>query len=428
MYHSIDDDLAYRMQAVVPFVESHSLSTPDSFNRTFTNSSDSSIVGVFVQITDASSRMLYESDLLTSKYVPVLPRGHLDGSISRSTVSHQGWTIRVASKRVTVNGVELTVHVVEPLTDLLTSLHELTLYFILLVSIALLLTASTGYWISGRALAPVGQIRREADAIDPTDLTARLQVPRHDDELGKLARTLNSMLERIEAGFRSVERFTADASHELRAPLAFIITAGDVSLRRPRTREELAVVLGKIVAEARRMSKLVEDLLALARGDAMSGSVALEQIDLDSIVKETADQMGPAAAVKQLEIRLALTNRTVQVGGVASDLRRLLLILLDNSIKYTDKGTITMSLAVDRSDVSIAVSDTGIGIDPSSLPQIFDRFWRADKVRSRAEGGVGLGLSLAAQIVHRHQGTITVDSVPGTGSTFTVKLRTSPIA
>lgn len=428
MYHSVDRDLGYRMQAVVPFIQSHSLNTPEAFNKTFTNSSDSSIVGVFVQITDANSDLLYESDVLDSHRVPVFPGSRPDRSIELTTVNKRGWPVRVASQRITVDGIELTVHVVEPLRDLLGSLHELTYYFALLVPFALVLTATLGYWISRRALAPVEQIRRQVDAIDPADLTTRLQEPRIDDELGRLARTLNSMLARIEAGFRSVEQFTANASHELRAPLAFIITAGDVSLRRPRTREELVEVLGKIIAEARRMSKLVEDLLTLAREDAQPPSVTHERADLTATLKEVTDRLAPAAAAKQIELQTALPNESVFVHGTTSDLRRLFLILLDNAIKYTDRGAIHMTLSVEHADVSVTVSDTGIGIEPSALPHIFDRFWRADKVRSRAEGGVGLGLSLAAHVVQRHQGTIAVDSALGKGSRFTVKLRTSASA
>jgi heavy metal sensor kinase len=422
MSHSIDRDLGYRMQAVVPFIESHALSSSEDFRKTFANSSDSSIVGVFVQITDMTSNILYESDVLASHRVPVFPRGEPDGSISRATFNNHGWAVRVASKRIVVNGIEISVHVVEPLRDLLSSLHELTFYFAMLVPVALLLTALTGYLMSRRALAPVEQIRQQADAIDPTDLTARLQVPRIDDELGRLAQTLNSMLSRIEAGFRAVEQFTADASHELRAPLAFIITAGDVSIRRQRTREELAEAIGKITAEARRMSKLVENLLALARGDVQQLDAAQEQIDLAALLVEVTGQSAPSAAAKGLPLHASFANGMVPVFGVASDLRRLFLILLDNAIKYTDKGSINLTTAVEENFVSITVSDTGLGIEPDAQPHIFDRFWRADKVRSRAEGGVGLGLSLATQIVQRHRGRIDVESVPGIGSSFTVKL------
>lgn len=422
MFHSIDRDLGYRMQAVIPYIESHSLNTPEEFGKTFANSSDSSIVGVFIQITDSASNVLYESDVLASHRVPIFPRGASDGSISWATFNNRGWAVRVASKGVTVNGIGLTVHVAEPLRDLLSALHELTLYFALLVFAALLLTAVTGYWIGRRALAPVEQIRREADAIDTADLTARLQVPRIDDELGRLARTLNSMLSRIEAGFRSVQQFTADASHELRAPLALIVTAGDVSLRRPRTREELSEALTKITAEARRMSTLVEDLLVLARGEARQLRVTREQVDLSAMLAEVTEQLAGTAAAKGLQIYSSAPHESVHLRGVASDLRRLFLILLDNAIKYTDEGAIHLTLTADHAAVSITVRDTGIGIDAAALPHIFDRFWRADKVRSRAEGGVGLGLSLAIQIAQSHYGNITVDSVLGKGSSFLVKL------
>jgi two-component system heavy metal sensor histidine kinase CusS len=252
-----------------------------------------------------------------------------------------------------------------------------------------------------------------------------LQVPGIDDELGRLARTLNSMLSRIEAGFRSVQQFTADASHELRAPLAFIVTAGDVSLRRPRTREELAEALSKITAEARRMSKLVEDLLVLARGEAQQLRATREQVDLSAMLAEVTEQLAGTAAAKGLQIYSSAPNESVRLRGVASDLRRLFLILLDNAINYTDEGAIHLILTADSAAVCITVRDTGIGIEAVALTRIFDRFWRADKVRSRAEGGVGLGLSLAIQIVQSHHGTITVDSVLGKGTSFLVKLPTS---
>lgn len=428
MSHSIDRDLGYRMQTVVPFIESRSLNTAEGFAKTFARSSDSSVVGVFVQVTDSESRLLYESDVLAGHKVPIFPRGSADGKMTRTTVTDRGWPVRVASKRIDVDGVELTVHVVEPLRDLLAALRELTLYFAALVPIALLMTAFVGYWISGRALAPVEEIRQEAEAIDHADLTARLPVPRSDDELGRLARTLNSMLARIEAGYRSVEQFTADASHELRAPLAFIITAADVSLRRPRTREELANALGKIVTEARRMSKLVEDLLALARGDGRHPRLTQGTVDLGAVVLDVVSGCKIAAEAKGLGLRATLADQAVYVDGVESELHRMIFILVDNAIKYTDRGEVEIALAQDGESAKVIVRDTGIGMEAAVLPHVFDRFWRADKVRSRAEGGVGLGLSIAAQIAARHHGSIAVESVPGGGSSFAVTLGTGETA
>jgi heavy metal sensor kinase len=425
MYHSIDRDLGYRMATVVPFIQSHSLSTHEQFEREFANSSDSPVVGVFVQVTSNRGEILYESDVLRSHRVPVLAQGPADGSVLLSSLTERGWPVRFAAQRVSVAGEDVTVHVVEPLRDLLGALREYQLYLIILTLIALLLTATVGYWMSRRALAPVEQIRRDAEAIDPSDLTTRLQVPATDDELARLARTLNAMLARIESGFRSIEQFTADASHELRAPLALIMAAAEVSLRRERTSEELKDVLRKVVREARHMSNLVENLLDLARGDARQRHMELAPVDVAPILREIGAEMIPAASAKGLTLTAEIPEREVSVLGEGTQLRRLFLILVDNAIKYTEAGSVRLSLDDTGGEVIASVADSGIGIGNDAVPHVFDRFWRADKVRSRTAGGAGLGLSLAAQIVQRHNGSIAVDSELGQGSIFTVKLKAS---
>ncbi len=427
MYHGLDRDLEYEVGTVVPFIQSHSLNTRDQFMKAFANSAESSVVGVFVQITDDSG-MLYESDLLRSHQVPMLPAGPSDGSTLISTVHGHGWPVRVASKRVVVRGTTLTVHVIEPLRDVMRSLREYTLYLTLLIPLALLITTTAGYWISRRALAPIEQIRKEAEAIEPTDLATRLRVPAIDDEVARLARTLNAMLSRIEGGFRSIERFTADASHELRAPLALIMTAGEVSLRRERSREELADVLGKIVREARHMSRLIENLLDLARGDARQRHTELAPLDITEMLRDMVAELTPSANVKGLTLTATLPDSEVGVLGESTELRRLFVILLDNAIKYTEAGSVQLAITLNEPHVKVTVKDTGIGIEETALPHVFDRFWRADKVRSRAEGGAGLGLSLASQIVQRHGGAITVQSEIGKGSSFTVELQAANLS
>jgi heavy metal sensor kinase len=426
MYHSIDRDLRYRTASVVPFIESRNLNTQEQFARTFTLSSDSSVVGVFVQITDEHMRVLYESEILTAHRVPPLPGGPLDGSISLETAGGPGWPVRVASQRIVVGGIPLTVHVVEPLRDLMSSLSEYSFDLAILIPLALVLTTTVGHWMSRRALAPVEQIRSQAQAIDPADLTTRLEVPPTNDELARLAKTLNAMLSRIEASFRSIEQFTADASHELRAPLALITTAAEVSLRRERSREELAEVLNKVVREARRMSLLIDNLLELARGDGNHHRAEFGPVELSAALRELRAEFAPAAAAKGLKLTSEISSSEVWAIGDRTELRRLFLILLDNAIKYTESGSIHLTLSSTDSQVTVTVADTGIGIEPGGIDRIFDRFWRADKVRSRTEGGAGLGLSLASQIVERHEGTISVESTPGHGSIFTVCLPAAP--
>ncbi len=430
MYHSIDRDLRYRIGMVVPFIQLETLNTQERFASEFARPNEEPIVGVLVQITDEQENILYESDVLRAHRIAALPAGPADGSVAIASGGSKGWPMRFASRRVVVGGIPLVVHVIEPLRDLLSALREYSIYLALLVPAVLLVATTAGYWLSRRALAPVEQIRKEADAIDPADLGARLRVPHTEDELARLARTLNAMLSRIEAAFRSIQQFTADASHELRAPLALIVTAGEVSLRRERTREELTETLGKIVREARHMSRLVESLLSLARGDTRREAASTEVVDLADVLRDLKEELAPSANAKGLKLISSIPEEEILVNGDSTELRRLFLILLDNAIKYTETGSITVSVgprqergSEEERLVTVTVADTGIGIEGASLAHVFDRFWRADKVRSRAEGGAGLGLSLASQIVQNHGGSLSVESDLGRGSTFTVRLK-----
>lgn len=427
MYRAIDRDLGYRLRNIVPFIESRGLSTHQQFEKEFIASEDSPVIGVFVQITDEHGEILYQSDVLQSHRVAALPAA-TGREPTIGTITERGWPVRFISRRVVVAGTNLNVHVVEPLRDLLGAIREYELYLAVLVPIALVLTTWAGYWISRRALAPVEQIRAEAESIDPADLAARLRVPNTEDEVMRLAQTLNAMLARIESGFRSIERFTADASHELRAPLALITTAAEVSLRRERSAEEQKEVLRKIVREARHMSNLVENLLDLARGDARQRHTEMAPVDVARILRELCVELKPAATGKGLALIAEVPDEAAWVMGEGTQLRRLFLILLDNAIKYTEHGAVRVTMArgaEEAEDVVVRVADTGIGIERDAIAHVFDRFWRADKVRSRAEGGTGLGLAMAQQIVQHHGGAIAVESEPVQGSVFTVKLKST---
>jgi signal transduction histidine kinase len=219
-------------------------------------------------------------------------------------------------------------------------------------------------------------------------------------------------------------QFTADASHELRAPLTLIHTAAEFSLRRERSREELLDAMRKILRESGRTSRMVDDLLLLARADSGSDVSALVPVDLCVSARSAVEQAMSLAEPKAVVVNTRIPAASILVEGDEAALSRLCLILLDNAVKYGNPGgKIDFEVAVEDADVVVRVADTGVGIAPEELPHIFDRFWRADKVRSRSMGGAGLGLSIAQWIVRRHHGSITVRSEPGKGSQFLVRLR-----
>lgn len=423
MLHALDRELHYKMSEVLEFLESHEMNSRAQFDRAFSATSDSSIVGVFVQITDDKGALLYQSDVLTWHRTPLMPPPPPDGHIVIATRHGHGWPLRYIAKRIVVNGTVEDVRVIEPMRDLVVAFHDYQFYLFLLTPLALILTTSIGYWMSRRALRPVERIRLQAEAIVPADLTTRLEVPATSDEISRLTVTLNAMLGRIEQSFRSIQQFTADASHELRAPLAFIMTAAEVSLRRERKREELEETLRKITRESRRMAHLVENLLQLARGDMQSQKEELIAVPLNELLRELAEDFAQPSASKGLTLALNMPEHELRALGVSADLRRLFVILVDNAIKYTEAGSIHLQLVEAGAELAFTVTDTGIGVDAEALPHLFERFWRADKVRSRALGGAGLGLSLAQQIALRNQATITVTSEVGKGSAFTVHMK-----
>jgi two-component system, OmpR family, heavy metal sensor histidine kinase CusS len=268
---------------------------------------------------------------------------------------------------------------------------------LLLALPSLLLAALGGLWLSGRALSPVDRITSEARRISISNLGMRLQPPAAKDELQR--------------------------SHELRAPLTLIHTAAEFSLRRERTREDLLDAMHKILRESGRASRMVDDLLLLARADSAGDASTLAPLDLCVSARGAVEQAVILAEPKGIRVNAKIPAASIIVEGDEPALSRLWLILLDNAVKYgSPGGKIDFEVAVEDAEVAVRVTDTGVGIAPEELPHIFDRFWRADKVRSRSMGGAGLGLSIAQWIVQRHHGRITVRSETGKGSQFSVRL------
>ncbi len=282
---------------------------------------------------------------------------------------------------------------------------------------AIVAAAIMGRLLAGRALRPIDAITQTALAISRADdLDKRILQVGPQDEVGRLAKTFNIMLDRLEGLFRGQQRFIADLSHELRTPLTTI--RGNVDLmRRMKSIDEES--LNAIQAESDRMTRMAGDLLLLAQADA-GQAIRRERVELDTLLLEVYRQMRPMT--EGVEIGIGEEDQAIVMGD-ADRLKQLLLNLVDNARKYTPRGgKVTLSLGCADGWARLSVADTGIGIPAQDLPHIFERFYRVDKARSRAAGGSGLGLSIAQWIAQAHGGKIDVQSAPGQGTIFTVRL------
>jgi heavy metal sensor kinase len=288
--------------------------------------------------------------------------------------------------------------------------------------VLLLLAAVGGYWVSGRALRPVGEISSLAERISAQDLSARLPVNDADDELDRLSRVLNAMFARLESAFHRMAEFTADASHELRTPVAVIQTTAELMQTRPRTVDEHVQAWSRVRIETERTSLLIADLLTLARSDAGKTGLEFRRMDFPKTVRAAAEEMRVMGEAKGLPLVVDGVDACTILGD-AEALRRAVCILLDNAIKFTaPPAEVRVTVSVSGGSAAVSVKDEGVGIGADDLPMIFERFYRASKDRSRKTGGAGLGLSIARWIVEGHGGEIQVKSTLGKGSMFSILL------
>ncbi len=323
---------------------------------------------------------------------------------------------------VVVQGQRYRISVAAPLEGMQLTLRRLGEVLLWATPGVLLMASLGGYWISRRALAPVDAITRAAQSIGIENLSQRLVVPAAGDELQRLSETWNAMLERLEAAVKRLSQFTADASHELRTPIALIRATAEVTLRRERSTETYRDALRHIIDETDRTTRLIEDLLLLARADAGLPALPLDRMELTPLVRDVCEQGQVLAEERGLAISAEAPEQPVFVEANHPALRRLLLLLGDNALKYTPAGgRIIVSVAHDSSGPTVTVRDTGIGIPDTALPHVFERFYRVDESRNREAGGAGLGLSIAHWIAQRHHASLEAESVEGCGSAFRVR-------
>jgi len=378
--------------------------------------------GALLQVSDEQGNWLYRSPVMSDYGVP------RPSSASPRVTEYLGKDVplRIWNQKVSVRGESYFIQSAFEMDDFYEALDYFKLMLFISIPTLLLCAAAGGYWISTRALAPVDQITQTARTISAQNLSSRLAVPDTGDELQRLSETLNGMLERLESAFKKITQFTADASHELRTPVAVMRTRAELALRKARSADEYREVIAEVLAELEKTSALIEQLMFLARADSGAETLHFTPTNVTEVLHEACHQGSALAEARQVAFREQISSENMWIQGDASSLRRLFLILIDNAVKYTPaNGQVEVSLQRNDGFAVAEVRDTGIGIAESDLPNVFERFYRADKARTRELGGVGLGLSIGRWITEVHSGTIKVHSAPGRGSIFQIRL---PIA
>jgi heavy metal sensor kinase len=423
LYDLVDDELESQVEDLRSFLQAQKKNaTIAKVQEAVTESYALEHAGDFLELYVETGDLIYRSSFLQSHQSILIPMVQVNRPLFR-TRQVEGRHFRFVFQRLDVNGHVYTVEMGVPADDAVETLHLFSTYLLMFAPLLLLVAALVGYWMSGRALSPVDALVRTAREVSGTNLNSRLQKLETGDELQRLSDTLNEMLDRIESAFLRVTQFTADASHELRTPVSLIRTEAELALRRSRTDAEYKESLRQILQEAERTTLLIEQLLELARADSGRESLTTRPVDLPEVLRSVISSWQQVAAARNLEFSTDVCEDGASVMGDPTLLRRLADILLDNAFKYTPSpGSVRLSLEIRDEAAVITVQDSGMGIAQEEQGKIFERFYRVDKARSREQGGVGLGLAIAEWIVSQHRAAISVESRPGEGATFRVKL------
>ena len=417
------DDVRVQLQQVAPDA------TAAQFQKALEATYEHRDEGKWLQVLGPDGHWLYRSKRIASQSTLLaLPAALPAGGIQRE-FQQGGRTVRALSAPVSANGRSYSVETGVSMAKSHLLLQEFGLGLLLLTPVVLLLAAGAGHFMSRRALLPVAAIAEEARRINERNLNNRLPVSASNDELSDLSATLNHMLARIDSSFRSVRDFTANASHEIRTPLARIRAEAEIALLLPRQLNEYRQSLEKIHDDSMEMSRLIDNLLTLARAESGSEVLRMEPVDLQALISEvTTEWSGIAAALSinlstSKQVQSAAGDRTMVLGDRTA-LLRLLRIWLDNACKFTPAGgSITIRSSRLGQWETLAVEDTGVGIAPEAQGRVFERFYRVDIQNVRDRVGAGLGLSLAAWIAEQHKTRINLESALGKGARFEITLR-----
>ncbi len=398
--------------------QDHVFAILDSSGKVVVSSQEVSAAGA---AQDAGIATLLSSSSF-GKFVAAADRApRAFGKVREGQAHYRGF-----ARRFELEGKKFELVILQSLRQQEEMLDGVTETFAWVIPISLLLASASGYFLARKSLAPVVAMSSQAGKIGAENLHERLAVHNEKDELGRLALSFNELLDRLGQSFERQKRFMADASHELRTPVAILRGESEVALSKPsRASEEYRESIETLHHESQRLTRIVEDLFTLTRADA--GQYPLQSSDfyLDELVGECVHSARTLARAKRITLSCGKMNES-PIQADESLLRRMILNLLDNAIKYTPEGgKVSVSCEQAGAEYALAISDTGIGVPEELRPRIFERFVRADKARSRSGedgGGAGLGLSISLWIVEAHQGRLELTSSGNQGSTFTAYL------
>jgi heavy metal sensor kinase len=379
----------------------------------------------YLEVLTPEGTVLYRNDRLVNEALggAPLPAEGIGGYSERSGTLRDGTRVVMVSRRHSLEGRPLLIRLAHSEEPVWRTLKEFLAAAALIFPLMMGAAAFAGHRMSQRILAPVERMASRAGEITASRLNERLPVNGTGDELDHLAEVFNQALTRLDDAFHQLKQFTSDASHDLRTPLAALRSIGEVGLARNGTREEFRELVGSMLEEVARLTRLIDELLLIARGDAGAIQLKYSRVNVLDLARETVALLEPLAEEKRQRLVVEGDEQaTVQADAVF--LRQALINVLDNAIKYSPPGA-TTRLRVEKKSphsVTIAVRDAGPGIAAEHAARIFDRFYRVDQGRSRDAGGFGLGLSIAQWAVEAHGGQISMSSSEGQGSTFRIAL------
>jgi heavy metal sensor kinase len=406
--------------------------TPDGLlrvNENYHNHPESKeVLERFLEVRSPDGSLLFRNERLGDQALGGAPSGGegVGGYSERQFRLRDGTKVLLVSRRHSINGKPVVIRLGYSTEGIRHSVNELLAAGLAMLPAMLAIAGFIGYRMSRRVLDPVQQITRQAERITSNRLHERLPRNESGDELDHLAEVFNGTLERLDQSFRQLRQFTSDASHELRTPLAAIRSIGEVALQKNPAAEVHRDIVGSMLEEVARLTSLVDQLLMISRADAGAVTLNRSVFSLRDLARETAALLEPLAEENSQQFVLR-GDAEALVEADRPVIRQAMINLLHNAIKFSTAGSkiLVSVLESPRETVTFEVRDSGPGIPAEHIDRIFDRFYRLDHSRSRANGGFGLGLAIAAWAVKANGGTIGAASTPGEGSTFRIELKAS---